>query len=58
LKVVPKRVSPLNAKMVEKIKSGEELLDGAVPGLRVSLTASGLSWALSVRVKGRRRRVG
>jgi Arm DNA-binding domain len=53
--VVPKRVAPLNAKTVEGIKSGEELIDGAVPGLRVSSTAAGLSWALSVRVKGARR---
>ena len=52
---MPRRVAPLNAKRVEGIKSGEELIDGAVPGLRVSLTAAGLSWALSVRVKSARR---
>ena len=53
---VPKRVPPLNAMQVEKIKAGEELLDGGVPGLRVSRTTAGLSWGLSVRVKGARRR--
>jgi integrase len=57
---MPKRVAPLNAMQVEKIKSGEELIDGDVPGLRVTRTAAGLSWGLSVRVKGVRRwiRVG
>jgi hypothetical protein len=52
---VPKRVPPLNAMQVEKIKAGEELIDGGVPGLRVSRTTAGLSWGLSVRVKGARR---
>jgi integrase len=52
---VPKRVAPLNAMQVERLKSGEELVDGAVPGLRVTRTAAGLSWGLSVRVKGARR---
>ncbi|HZZ24760.1 MAG TPA: hypothetical protein VFE60_20230 [Roseiarcus sp.] len=57
---MPKRVAPLNATQVERIKSGEELIDGHVPGLRVTRTAAGLSWGLSVRVKGARRwiRVG
>jgi Arm DNA-binding domain len=57
---MPKRVTPLNAMQVERIKPGEELIDGAVPGLRVTRTAAGLSWGLSVRVKGARRwiRVG
>ena len=55
---MPKRVAPLNARQVEGIKTGEELIDGAVPGLRVSLTAAGLSWALSVRVRGARRWIG
>jgi hypothetical protein len=32
---MPKRVAPLNAMQVERIKPGEELIDGAVPGLRV-----------------------
>jgi integrase len=55
-----KRVAPLNAMQVERIKPGEELIDGSVPGLRVTRTAAGLSWGLSVRVKGARRwiRVG
>jgi integrase len=52
---MPKRVSPLNAMQVERIKPGGELIDGAVPGLRVTRTAAGLSWGLSVRVKGARR---
>lgn len=52
---MPKRVAPLNAMQVERIKPGEELIDGAVPGLRVSRTVAGLSWGLSVRVKGARR---
>jgi integrase len=57
---MPKRVAPLNAMQVERIKPGEELIDGGVPGLRVARTAAGLSWGLSVRVKGARRwiRVG
>ena len=49
---MPKRVAPLNAMQVERIKPGEELIDGGVPGLRVTRTAAGLSWGLSVRVKG------
>jgi hypothetical protein len=52
---MPKRVVPLNAMQVERMKLGEELIDGAVPGLRVKGTGGGLSWALSVRVKGVRR---
>jgi Arm DNA-binding domain len=40
---------------VEKIKPAETLIDGDVPGLRVRKTAGGLSWGLSVRVKGARR---
>jgi integrase len=52
---VPKRVPPLNSMQVERIKPGQELVDGAVPGLRVTRTAAGLSWGLSVRVKGARR---
>jgi integrase len=52
---MPKRVAPLNAMQVEKIKPDQELIDGAVPGLRVTRTAAGLSWGLSVRVKGARR---
>lgn len=52
---MPKRVAPLNAMQVERIKPGQELIDGAVPGLRVTRTAAGLSWGLSVRVKGVRR---
>ena len=51
---MPKRVPPLNAMQVERIRRGEELIDGDVPGLRVTGTAAGPSWGLSVRVKGRR----
>jgi integrase len=51
---MPKRVPPLNAMQVERIRQGEELIDGGVPGLRVTGTAAGPSWGLSVRVKGRR----
>jgi hypothetical protein len=52
---MPKRVAPLNAMQVERIKPGQELIDGGVPGLRVTRTAAGLSWGLSIRVKGARR---
>jgi hypothetical protein len=52
---MPKRLEPLNAMKVEKIKPAETLIDGDVPGLRVRKTAGGLSWGLSVRVKGARR---
>lgn len=51
---MPKRVPPLNAMQVERIRPGQELIDGAVPGLRVTGTAAGPSWGLSVRVRGRR----
>jgi hypothetical protein len=51
----PKRVAPLNARQVDRIKPGEELIDGAVPGLRVTRPVAGLSWGLSVRVEGVRR---
>jgi integrase len=51
---MPKRVQPLNAVRVARIKPGETFVDGAVPGLRVLGTAAGPSWSLSVRVKGRR----
>jgi hypothetical protein len=52
---MPKRLPPLNAMQVERIRPGQELVDGAVPGLRVTRTAAGLSWGLSVRVNGARR---
>ena len=51
---MPKRVPPLNPMQVERIRQGEELIDGGVPGLRVTGTAAGPSWGLSVRVRGRR----
>jgi integrase len=59
---MPKRVAPLNAKQIEKWRPDPsrvlELIDGAVPGLRVRLTPNGtLTWSLSVRVNGERRRL-
>jgi integrase len=59
---MPKRVSPLNAKQLEKWKPDPvrtlEKADGAVPGLWVRLTPAGvLSWSLNVRVQGTRRRL-
>jgi integrase len=60
--VLPKRVAPLNAKQIEKWRPDPsrilELIDGAVPGLRVRLTPGGtMTWSLSVRVNGQRRRL-
>jgi integrase len=58
---MPKRVAPINAKTLERLKpSGQtvEVIDGAVPGLRARLSRAGtLSWSLNVRVKGVRRRI-
>ena len=59
---MPKRVEPLNAKQIEKwhpdAKRILELVDGAVPGLRVRLTPNGTkTWSLSARVNGERRRL-
>jgi integrase len=59
---VPKRVDPLNAKQIEKWRPDPnrilELVDGAVPGLRVRLTPKGtMTWSLSARVNGERRRL-
>ena len=52
---MPKRVGPLNAKQIEKWRPDPsrilELVDGAVPGLRVRLTPNGtMTWSLLVRV--------
>ncbi len=60
---MPKRVAALNAKQVARWKPDPdrtlELVDGAVPGLRVRLAPSGvMSWSLNVRINGERRRVG
>jgi integrase len=57
-----KRVTPLNAKQLERWRPDPvrtlELVDGAVPGLRVRLAPSGdTSWSLNVRVQGARRRI-
>jgi integrase len=59
---MPKRVAPLNAKQIEKWRPDPsrilELVDGAVPGLRVRLTPNGtMTWSLSARVNGDRRRL-
>jgi integrase len=59
---VPKRVAPLNAKQLEKWRPDPErtleLIDGAVPGLRVRLSPNGeTSWSLNLRVQGVRRRI-
>ena len=59
---MPKRVEPLNAKQIEKWRPNPncilELVDGAVPGLRVRLTPNGtMTWSLSARVNGERRRL-
>ena len=59
---MPKRVAPLNAKQLERWKPDRnrtlELIDGAVAGLRVRLAPTGeLSWSLSARLEGRRRRI-
>ena len=53
---------PLNAKQIEKWRPDAsrilELVDGAVEGLRVRLTPKGtMTWSLSVRVNGERRRL-
>ena len=59
---MPKRVAPLNAKQIDKWRPDPsrllELVDGAVPGLRVRLTPNGtMTWSLLVRVNDERRRL-
>jgi hypothetical protein len=59
---MPKRVPPLNAKRLERwrpdLHRTLELIDGAVAGLRVRLAPNGeMSWSLSARVSGIRRRI-
>ena len=59
---MPRRVAPLNAKQIEKWRPDParilELVDGAVPGLRVRLTPNGtMTWSLSAWVNGERRRL-
>jgi integrase len=61
-KTMPKRAAPVNAKQLEKWRPDPhrtlELIDGAVPGLRVRLAPNGeKSWSLSVQIGGTRRRV-
>jgi hypothetical protein len=58
----PKRVDPLNAKQIGRWRPDpnrtSELVDGAVPGLRVRLTQNGtMTWSLSARINGERRRL-
>jgi integrase len=59
---MPKRVPPLSAKQLEAWRPDPartlEKIDGAVPGLRVQLSPfADLTWSLSVRVHGVRRRI-
>jgi integrase len=59
---MPKRSALLNAKQLDRLRPDPhrtlELIDGAVPGLRVRLSPSGeKSWSLSARIEGTRRRV-
>jgi integrase len=60
---MPKRVTALNAKQIARWKPDPfrtlELVDGAVPGLRLRQTPNGLTtWSLNVRINGTRRRIG
>jgi hypothetical protein len=57
---MPNRVALLNAKQLanwKPAKAGEELIDGAAPGLRAHRFTKGLSWSLSIRMNGKRRRI-
>ena len=50
---MPKLTKPLTAKAVENLKNGQELADGARPGLRVRRDRSGrLCWSLLILVSG------
>ena len=56
-----KRVPPLSAATLTKFKPDPvrvlELVDGAVPGLRVRITPAGTrSWSLNIRAQGKMRR--
>jgi hypothetical protein len=56
-----KRVPPLSAVTLTKFKPDPikvlELVDGAVPGLRVRITPAGTrSWSLNIRAQGKMRR--
>jgi len=58
---VAKRVKPLTSVQIKNLKPSNttvELVDGAVPGLRVRMTPNGvMSWSLNIRdAKGARRR--
>ena len=59
--IVAKRVKPLSSAQVRNLKPASstiELVDGAVPGLRVRMTPNGvMTWSLNIRdAKGVRRR--
>ena len=59
---MPKRAAPLNAKQLEKWRPDPrrtlEKVDGAIAGLRVRLAPNGkVSWSLSARIEGQRRRI-
>lgn len=57
---MPKRVALPNAKQLanrKPAKAGEELIDGAAPGLRAHRFTKGPSWSLSIRMNGKRRRI-
>ena len=61
LKQMPKRVPPLSAAQLARIKPDPakviELIDGAVPGLRFRVTPAGTrSWSLNIRANGKMRR--
>jgi integrase len=45
---MPKLAPPLTAKTLDKMKSGQELADGALPGLRVRNVSGELVWSLFV----------
>lgn len=54
--LMTKRVTPLNTKQLERWRPEPvrtmELVDGAIPGLRVRLAPSGeMSWSLNARVQ-------
>src|SRR5271168_877627 len=56
-----KRVSPLSSAQVANLKPDRakviELVDGAVPGLRLRVTPGGTrSWSLNIRASGKMRR--
>ncbi|WP_394730005.1 tyrosine-type recombinase/integrase [Altererythrobacter sp. GH1-8] len=58
---MPKRVPPLSSAKISKLRPDSaktiELVDGAVPGLRLRITPNGTrTWSLNIRAKGVMRR--